>query len=194
METTAELVEYRDDATGGHISRTSKYIKALIDELLTRGLFKEQTGSWNIDQLVLSAQLHDVGKITIADRILKKPGKLTEDEFEEMKKHTVMGGNIIERMQAKIAEKTFLDYARIFAIYHHERWDSAGYPNGLKGEDIPLLARLMSLIDVYDALISKRPYKEPFTREEALAIIKDGKGTQFDPVLTDLFLSVADRL
>nr|AGS54054.1 hypothetical protein [uncultured bacterium contig00048] len=193
LETMAELVEYRDHETGGHIERTSKYLKILIDELLLRGLYRDQTLSWNINQMILSAQLHDVGKIAIDDSILNKPGKLTEAEFEKMKKHTTFGYEIIERIQMKSNEKEFLDYAKIFTLYHHEKWNGKGYPHGLKGETIPLAARLMAIIDVYDALISKRPYKEPFTHEEAIKIITEGRGTQFDPVLTDLFLSIAER-
>ena len=193
MEAIAELVEFRDDATGGHIGRTSEFLRALLAEMTARGLFKDQTASWNIEQMVLSAQLHDVGKIAIADSILRKPGKLTREEFREMEKHTLIGGEIIERIQRKTNERGFLDSARVFALYHHERWDGTGYPQGLKGGEIPLPARLMALIDVYDALISKRPYKEPMTHEEALKIIAEGRGTQFDPVLTDLFLKVASR-
>ena len=194
METIAELVERRDDATGGHITRTSKYLKIFIDVVLESDVFREKTASWNIDQMVLSAQLHDVGKIAIDDSILRKPGKLTNEEFEAMKKHTVLGGEIIKEIQDKTEEHEFLDYAFTFAVYHHERWDGNGYPYKMKGEEIPLPARLMAIIDVYDALISKRPYKEPFTKEQALEIIKDGKGSHFDPVLADLFISISDLL
>ncbi|MDR2934924.1 MAG: transporter substrate-binding domain-containing protein, partial [Candidatus Adiutrix sp.] len=193
METIAELVESRDGETGGHIERTSGILRIMLAEMTARGLFKGQTASWNIGQMVLSAQLHDVGKIAIADDILRKPGKLTRAEGREMEKHALIGGEIIERIMKKTSENEFLEYARIFALHHHERWDGLGYPQGLKGGEIPLPARLMAIIDVYDALISKRPYKEPLTHEEALKIISEGRGTQFDPVLTDLFLSVAAR-
>jgi HD-GYP domain-containing protein (c-di-GMP phosphodiesterase class II) len=193
METMAELVEYRDNNTGGHIERTSKYVKIFIDELLARGIYKEQTSSWNSSKMMLSAQLHDVGKIAINDSILNKPGKLTAEEFEKMKKHTVFGAEIIERIQMKARERKFLDCARIFTLYHHERWDGKGDPYGIKGKTIPHLARLIAIIDVYDALISKRSYKEAYTHKEALEIIRAGKGTQFDPILTELFLSLADR-
>jgi HD-GYP domain-containing protein (c-di-GMP phosphodiesterase class II) len=191
METMAGLVEYRDAPTGGHIERTSHYLEIMINELLARGLYKDQSASWNVDQMVLSAQLHDVGKIAIDDSILNKPGKLTKEEFEKMKRHTIVGNEIIERIQKKTHEKKFLDYAKIFALYHHERWDGNGYPYGLKGEEIPLPARLMAIIDVYDALVSKRSYKEPFSHEEATRIITEGSGSQFDPILTGLFLFVA---
>jgi len=194
LETVAELVENRDDVTGGHIMRTSKYLKKFIEALRSNSLYNEQTSLWNAPQMVLSAQLHDVGKIAIADSILRKPGKLSEDEFKIMQDHTVLGGEIIKGIQQKSGEKEFLDYAHIFAVYHHEKWDGSGYPYGLAGEKIPLPARLMAIIDVYDALISKRPYKEPFSHEEAIKIISDGKGSHFDPHLTEIFLTIAARL
>ncbi|MCL2185905.1 MAG: HD domain-containing protein [Treponema sp.] len=193
METIAELVECRDGSTGEHISRTSRYLKFFTNALLASGLYKEQTASWNIEQMVLSAQLHDVGKIAIDDSILRKPGKLTDEEFNTMKKHTLSGGEIIKKIQEKTGEREFLDYAFIFAVYHHEKWDGKGYPYGLAGEKIPLPARIMAIIDVYDALISERPYKKAFSHEEAIGIIKDGRGTHFDPLLTDLFVSVFDK-
>ena len=193
METMAELVEYRDGTTGGHIERTSGYLALLLDELIARGLFKEQTAAWDIRQMVLSAQLHDVGKVAIPDNILCKPGVLTREEFEQMKRHTVVGCEIIEKIQTKTSEKDFLDFAKIFATYHHERWDGTGYPTGMKGTEIPLEARLMAIIDVYDALISERPYKKACPHEEAVKIIEEGKGTHFDPILTELFLDVIGR-
>jgi len=198
METIAELVERRDNATGGHITRTSRYLKILINKMLEKKLYHGQTASWNkknnIEQIILSAQLHDVGKIAIDDIILRKPGKLTHEEFETMKQHTILGGEIIKEIQSKTGEQEFLDSAFIFAVYHHEKWDGSGYPYGIAGDKIPLPARLMTLIDVYDALISQRAYKEPFSHEEAVKIIKEGKGSHFDPVLTELFLSVSNQL
>ena len=192
METMAELVERRDDTTGGHIARTSRYLHILIQTLLENGLYREQTVSWHIDQMVLSANLHDVGKIAIDDNILRKPGKLTPEEFEIMKKHTIFGGEIIKTIQEKTGEREFLDYASVFAVYHHEKLDGSGYPYGIAGEQIPLPARLMAIIDVYDALISERPYKKALSHEEAVKIIQDGKGAHFDPQLTDLFVFVSN--
>jgi len=194
METIAELVERRDDATGGHINRTSKLLDKFINAALANGIYKEQTSLWNIEEMILSAQLHDVGKIAIDDSILRKSGKLTDEEYEKMKSHTILGGEIIREIQAKTGEQEFLNYAFIFAVYHHEKWDGSGYPYRKAGEDIPLPARFMAIIDVYDALISERPYKKPFSHEEAIRIIKEGKGTHFDPLLTDLFISVAKQL
>jgi putative two-component system response regulator len=167
------------------------YLKIIIDTIIERGLYSIQTSSWNTEQMILSSQLHDVGKIAIDDSILRKPGKLTEDEFEIMKKHTILGGEIIKDIQKKTGEREFLDYAYIFAVYHHEKWDGSGYPYGISGDKIPLPARIMAIIDVYDALISERPYKKPFSHEEAIKIIKDGKGSHFDPALIELFLSVS---
>ena len=190
METIADLVERRDDATGGHVSRTSGYLKIIIDEIIKKGLYSDQTALWNINQMVMSAQLHDVGKIAIDDSILRKPSKLDKDEFEKMKKHTIFGGQIIKEIQEKTSESEFLNYAYIFAVYHHERWDGLGYPHGIIGEKIPLPARLMAIIDVYDALVSERPYKKAYPHEEAIKIINEGKGSQFDPYLVKIFISL----
>jgi putative two-component system response regulator len=129
-----------------------------------------------------------VGKIAISDLILQKPGRLTPEEFEEMKKHAAFGVQIIEKIEASTSACDFLKYAKIFAGTHHEKWDGTGYPNGLKGEEIPLPGRIMALTDVYDALTSDRPYKEAFTHEDAVKIILEGRGSHFDPALTDAFL------
>ncbi|MDR0198074.1 MAG: response regulator [Oscillospiraceae bacterium] len=189
LETVAELVECRDDITGGHIERTQNYLKILLEGLKKRDIYAEETKDWDIDLLIQSAQLHDVGKISISDNILCKPGKLTPEEFEEMKNHTLFGGKVIERIQERTTSQTFLDYTRTMAITHHEKWDGTGYPHGLKGKGIPLEGRLMAIVDVYDALVSERPYKKPFSHEEAVRIIKEGSGTQFEPTLVDLFLA-----
>jgi HD-GYP domain-containing protein (c-di-GMP phosphodiesterase class II) len=193
METIADLVERRDDTTGGHISRTSSYLKIFIDLMFKQGLYRGQTESWDIDQLVLSAQLHDVGKIAIDDSILRKPARLDKDEFEKMKKHTIFGGEIIKEIQKKTTESEFLNHAYVFAVYHHEKWDGSGYPYGIAGENIPLPARIMAIIDVYDALISERPYKKAFSHEEAIKIIKEGKGLHFDPDLASMFISASKQ-
>jgi putative two-component system response regulator len=143
--------------------------------------------------LLQSSQLHDVGKIAISDRILQKPGKLDPDEFEEMKKHAAFGVQIIERIEASASGiSDFLKYAKIFAGTHHEKWDGSGYPNGLAEKNIPLQGRIMALADVYDALVSERPYKKAFSQQEAMTIIQDGRGTQFDPVLTDVFIKIME--
>ncbi|MCL2095393.1 MAG: response regulator [Oscillospiraceae bacterium] len=194
MATVSELIEYRGDVTDGHIERTQRFLEILIKGMIANGLYSGETGGWDVGQVVQAAQLHDVGKIAINERILQKPEKLTEEEFEQIKKHTLFGETVIESIQKKTAESEFLSYAKVLSLYHHERWNGEGYPYGLKGEDIPLLARLMSIVDVYDALISERPYKQPYTHEEAVDIIKEGSGVQFEPALVDLFLSVKDEL
>jgi putative two-component system response regulator len=193
LKTVADLVEGRDDATGGHIGRTQFYLQVLINAMQELGLYREQMLNWDTNLMLQSSQLHDVGKISIADSILKKPGKLTPEEFEEIKKHTTLGVNIIERIAADIPENDFLLYAKIFAGTHQEKWDGSGYPQGLAGEDIPLPGRLMAIADVYDALTSDRPYKKAFSHEDAVRIIIEGKGTHFDPVLVDVFEQVADQ-
>jgi putative two-component system response regulator len=193
LKTMAELVECRDDITGGHIERTQSYLGTLLDAMQKQGVYREEMATWDVKLVLQSAQLHDVGKIAIKDGILNKPGKLTPEEFEEIKKHTTFGGTVIDKIKESTSEQAFLEYAKIFALTHHEKWDGTGYPYGLKGEEIPLLGRIMAIADVYDALVSDRPYKKAFSHEEAVQIIMDGKGTHFDPILADLFFSVADE-
>jgi putative two-component system response regulator len=195
LKTMSELVEWRDDITGGHIERTQSYLKTLLFALEERGIYKEEVEKLGDDiSIVLqSAQLHDVGKIAIKDSILNKPGKLTPEEFEEIKKHAAFSGTVIEKIMESTSDQAFLEHAKVFAVTHHEKWDGSGYPKGLKGEEIPLLGRLMAIADVYDALRSDRPYKKAFPHEEAVKIITDGRGTHFDPILVDLFLDVADE-
>jgi len=194
LKTMAELVECHDDITGGHIERTQRGIKILLEEIENSGVYREELRGWDMDLLLQSSQLHDVGKISINDSILKKPGKLTDEEFNEMKKHTSFGEQIIEKIEALARESEFLNYAKIFAASHHEKWDGSGYPRGLKGNEIPLLGRIMAIADVYDALTSERPYKKPFTHEEAVRIITEGSGTQFDPALVESFVKSSWRL
>jgi putative two-component system response regulator len=193
LKTIAELVECRDDITGGHIERTQKGIKILLEEIKKNGVYREETKGWDVDLLLQSSQLHDVGKISINDNILKKPGKLTTEEFNEMKKHASFGEEIIEKIEALAKESDFLNYAKIFAASHHEKSDGSGYPRGLKGNAIPLLGRIMAIADVYDALTSVRPYKKAFSHEEAVRIITEGSGAQFDPTLVEVFVRAADQ-
>jgi len=189
----AEMVESRDDTTGCHIQRTQHGVKVLLNEIERRGLWANETRSWNKELLLQSCQLHDLGKVGISDAILKKPGKLTADEFDEIKKHAILGKEIIEKAQSMTNVSDFLGYAKIFASSHHEYWDGSGYPYGLKGEEIPLLGRIMAIADVYDALISIRPYKPAYPHQEAVRIIRERRGTQFDPTLVDIFIESADR-
>jgi len=188
-----DLVESRDSATGGHVARTQRNLKALIEKLQDLELYQEEMQEWDLEILLPSAQLHDVGKIANMDSILNKMGALTTDEFEEIKKHVELGVKIIERIEAQTSDNDFLQYAKIFAGAHHEKWDGSGYPKGLAGKDIPLLGRLMAIVDVYDALTFIRPYKEALSHEEAVQIILKGRGSHFDPVLVDVFMQVADQ-
>ena len=188
LETVAEMVECRDDITGGHIERTQNYLRLLVKRSIQNDVYSNELKEWNIDQFVMSSQLHDVGKINIKDSILMKPGKLTDEEFESMKNHTTFGKGIIERIESKTKENKFLEHAKLMATYHHEKWDGSGYPYGTKGKDIPLQGRLMAIVDVYDALTNDRPYKRAFSHAEALDIIKKGRGSHFDPMLCDVFI------
>jgi len=188
LETVAELVESRDNITGGHIGRTQSYLKLLVELALDNDIYVDELSTWDIDLFVMSSQLHDVGKISISDSILMKPGKLTDEEFSSMKDHTSFGRDIIKKIEIKTKENAFLEHARLLAVSHHEKWNGSGYPHGLKGEDIPLQGRLMAIVDVYDALTNDRPYKKAFSHEEALEIIKEGNGSHFDPLLCDIFI------
>jgi len=193
LKTIAELVECRDDITGGHIERTQRGIRIMLEEIEKSGVYSEETKGWDVELLLQSSQLHDVGKMSISDNILKKPGYLTDEEFNEMKKHTNFGEQIIEKIMVMTKENDFLYYAKIFAASHHEKWDGTGYHRGLKGNEIPLLGRIMAIADVYDALTSVRPYKKAFSHEESVRIITQGSGTQFDPELVKVFFKNAHR-
>lgn len=193
LYTMGELVEYRDVITGKHIARTQAYLQILLNALIESNNYINDVDTWDFDLVLQSAQLHDVGKIAIKDDILLKPSKLTDDEYETIKTHTTHGKNIIDEIKTKTSEQEFLDYAMIFAGSHHEKWDGTGYPDGLKGEEIPLLGRAMAIVDVYDALISNRPYKQAIPHNDAIGIIIEGSGTQFDPSMVDIFLKVTDQ-
>ncbi|MDR1685133.1 MAG: response regulator [Desulfovibrio sp.] len=192
LATVSDMVECKDNRTGGHVIRTQMYLELLVNKMLEEKVYEDLMSSWDIDLFILSAQLHDVGKIAISDAILNKPGKLTPEEFEEMKTHVSIGVGTIDKIAKKTTERAFLRYARSIAAAHHEKWDGSGYPLGLRGNDIPLEGRLMAIADVYDALISPRPYKPPLTTKEAEEILNDGRGSHFDPALIDVFRLVAD--
>jgi putative two-component system response regulator len=183
----AELVEHRDQVTGGHIERTTKYLEILVNEMLKSGIYSEEASQWNLSLLIPSAQLHDVGKIVVPDHILNKPGKLTDEEFAVVKKHASEGLSIINEIKQKSDDDGFLDYAEKFAGYHHEKWNGSGYPFGLAGDDIPLEGRVLAIADVYDALVSERPYKKSFSHEQAVQIINESSGSHFDPKCVELF-------
>jgi putative two-component system response regulator len=193
MSTVADLVEFRDDSTGGHTKRTQLYYKALVDWLIENSLFSDTISKWDLEHLYQSVQLHDLGKIGISDLILNKSGNLTLEEFEIMKEHVAIGVGAIERIMEKTSEHSYLDHALLVVGSHHEKWNGSGYPNGLKENDIPLEGRLMAIADVYDALVSERPYKKKLTHEVACVIIEEGSGTHFDPMLVDAFRDVKEE-
>ncbi len=196
INSLATLAEYRDPETGGHIKRTQNYVKALAIKLQGHPKFGDFFNANTIEQLFKSAPLHDIGKVGVRDSILLKPGKLTDEEFEEMKKHTQYGSDTIFRVELELGDalaQSFLSFAREIAYTHQEKWDGSGYPQGLKGEEIPISGRLMALADVYDALISRRVYKPPFTHSKAVEIITEGKGRHFDPDIVDAFLDIHEE-
>ena len=189
----ADMVESRDEVTGGHVERTTRYVNILLRRAMSMDLYADEMRSWDFEQVVSSAKLHDIGKITISDLILNKPGKLSPEEFEIMKTHAIEGEKIIDKIIEQTGEDTFLRHAKLFAGYHHERWDGLGYPYGLKAEEIPLQGRIMAVADVYDALTSVRPYKKAFSHEHSTEIIMENAGKQFDPNLAKVFFEVKDK-
>lgn len=188
IHTLSDLIECRDGLTGGHVARTQKYLKILIDGLTQSNCYEDELQGIDADLLIESAQLHDIGKIGIPDMILNKPGKLTEEEFEVIKGHTTIGEKAINGAMQMTRSKEFLECAAIVAISHHEKWDGSGYPYGLKGKEIPLVGRLMAIADVYDALVSERPYKKALPHETAVSIIANETEKHFDPRLIDIFM------
>ena len=187
----ADMVEIRDNMTSGHLTRTRKYLELMLNQLIEDKIYLHIISTWDLDYIYASAQLHDVGKLAISDAILNKPSKLTVDEFNEMKRHPAAGVETLLKIQNSMVHDAFMRHALVFAGTHHEKWDGTGYPAGLRGEDIPLEGRLMAIADVYDALISSRPYKKPSTIAEAERVIAMGSGTHFDPVLVDVFKKLA---
>ena len=190
VDLLAVVVEYRDDQTGGHINRTRRYIAVMMESMIRNGIYQDEIAQWDQRLVVLSSALHDVGKLAIPDSILLKPGPLNPTERAIMQKHPEYGGRIIARVEQGTMERAFIEHAKIMALTHHEAWNGSGYPLGLAGTDIPLQGRLMALADVYDALLCERPYKPPMTREEAAAIMHNGSGSAFEPVLVEMFLNM----
>ena len=191
--TMASLAETRDSDTGNHIRRTQHYVKALAQRLKTHPRFASFLSDSTIELLFKSAPLHDIGKVGIPDRILLKPGRFTPEEFDIMKAHTTLGRDAIEHAEKQLGmEVEFLHLAKDIAYYHQEKWDGSGYPTGKRGDDIPISARLMAVADVYDALISRRVYKEGMSHEKALGIIVEGRGSHFDPDIVDAFVALQD--
>ena len=194
MIALGSLAETRDNETGNHIRRTQNYIKLLAETMREHPRFEGQLSAETIELLYKSAPLHDIGKVGIPDRILQKPAKLDPEEFEVMKTHTTLGRDAILAAERNLGSPaSFLALARDIAWSHHEKWDGTGYPRGLSGDDIPVPGRLMAIPDVYDALISERVYKRAFSHEEAVELIRQGTGIQFDPDIALAFLRISEQ-
>ncbi len=190
----AEIVENRDDNTGGHIRRTAGYVESIARELQKQGSYRDILTDGYINDIIVAAPLHDIGKIHISDAVLNKPGKLTQEEFEIMKTHTTAGQKLLEHAKEELGESGYLNTAVEMAAYHHEWWNGGGYPYGISGDEIPLCARIMAVADVFDALTSKRCYKDAMPLEKAYAIIREESGTHFDPVVAEAFLAADIRV
>ncbi len=186
----ANEAELRDTDTGLHLERTQRYVFLLTSELSRNEKYMPYLTPRYCHDIALASVLHDIGKVGISDTILLKPGKLNKQEFDEIKKHPVLGARLIDQLISRLSFETFFSIARQLALYHHEKWDGTGYPEGLSGNTIPLSARIMSLCDVYDALRSNRPYKSAMSHNESVDIIKDMRETHFDPEIVDVFLSI----
>lgn len=188
------LAEFRDECTGNHIRRTQEYVRALAQGLSVFPGYADRLTDAAIDLMAKTAPLHDVGKIAIPDHILLKPGKLSEDEFAIMKTHAQRGDEMLARAGQLMGQQgDYFEVARQIARHHHEKWDGSGYPDGLAGEAIPLPARLMAVADVYDALTTRRPYKEPMSHEQAYNLLEKGSGRHFDPLLIEVFRGIQRR-
>ena len=192
LEVLATIIEYRSLESGAHIRRTTLLTEVIVAKMLSMDYFKAALMNENIHSLVKASALHDIGKISIADSILLKPGRLTPDEFDVIKTHTSIGKDIIDSISSTLPDSDmYLKYATDICHFHHERWDGKGYPCGLKGEEIPLAARIVSVVDVYDALVSPRCYKVAFSLEKSLDLILEGRSAQFDPNIIDIITEIS---
>ncbi len=189
----AKLAQSRDDDTGKHLERVQEYCFILSVQLAKDSKYKDSVTPKFIENIVNASPLHDIGKVGISDLILLKPGPLTDEEYAIMKTHTKIGAETLESVDRKFGNNTFIEMGKVIARSHHEKWDGTGYPDRLVGNDIPLAARIMAIADVFDAISTKRSYKDPFPHERCIEIIKEGSGTQFDPDLVEAFLKVTDK-
>lgn len=194
LTSLGSLAEYRDPETGEHIKRTQIIVQRIAEELQKNPKFADTITPEYIENLATAAPLHDIGKVGIHDRILRKPGTLTQDEREIMMQHPQMGYDVLQEATKELHDSPMVRIAAEMALGHHEHWNGEGYPNHKKENDIPIGARIMAVADVYDALVSKRPYKEPYPHKVAVEEIIKGRGTQFDPDVVDAFLSIAEQL
>ncbi len=195
MHVMISFAEFRDEETGNHVKRTQEYVRTLATQLLAQGRHTDVLNPDAIDRIARSAPLHDIGKVAIPDHILLKPGRLDPDELVVMRTHAMKGWEMLKRATLRLPNEDadFLHNAMDIARYHHEKWDGSGYPDGLVGEQIPLPARLMAVADVYDALISTRPYKKPMSHEAAVNLIREGTGAHFDPEVVEAMNATLDR-
>lgn len=188
------LVESKDGSTGGHVKRTTAYVELLAEELRNRGHYRDILTKDYIRNLCEAAPMHDIGKMAVPDVVLQKPGKLTDEEFEIIKQHATNGGRIIEETFGNLGDKQYTQMAYQVAKYHHEKWNGRGYPEGLIGREIPLCARIMAVADVFDAVAEKRCYRDAMPLEKCFAIIEEGSGKDFDPIVAEVFLSIKDKV
>ena len=192
--TMANLIESRDGTTGEHVKRTSTYVSGFLNKLIEKGVYKEFLTKEFVNYVKRATPMHDIGKITISDIILQKPGRFTGEEYEIMKQHATAGSKLIKDNMSSIVDKKFVEIAANIAEYHHEKWNGEGYPSGLRGEEIPLCARIVAIADVYDALVAKRQYKEGMTAAEAIEIMQKDRGISFEPILLDVFVECLSEI
>jgi putative two-component system response regulator len=190
----ADLVECKDTFTGGHVLRTLKYLDVLGSKLIANSLFKDELSAESLENMVQASSFHDIGKIAVSDRILLKPDKLTPEEYDEIKKHTTIGANIIKAIYKRMPNSFYLVYAQLMAGGHHERYNGSGYPQALKGEQIPLCCRMMSVVNVFDACMTERYYRQALSAKQAYEVIIEGRGEEFDPIIVDNFVSIYENL
>lgn len=191
--TLANMIESRDGTTGEHVKRTSVYTKFLIDKLIENDIYTDELTAENIDNIIKAAPMHDIGKITIEDSILRKPNRLNPAEYEIMKTHSAAGGDLIKSNLNAVASEEFVKVAYEMARHHHEYWNGNGYPDGIAGDKIPLSARILAVADVYDALTARRVYKEPMSTEKAISIMNENSG-QYEPILLEVFTKSQEEL
>jgi response regulator RpfG family c-di-GMP phosphodiesterase len=192
--TMADMVEGRDSDTGDHVQKTAAYADIILKGLKRKGYYTDQLTDKFVSDVVQSAPLHDIGKINVSDTILNKPGKLTDEEFKIMKTHATSGRDLLNKAISTVHGESYLQEGRNLATFHHEKWNGRGYPEGLSGEEIPLSARVMAVADVFDALVSKRVYKDAMPFDKAVSIIREDAGTHFDPKVVDAFLDSLDEV
>ena len=190
----ANLIENRDNNTGGHIKRTVEYVRLITDELKERGLYSEILTKDYVENLLKAAPMHDIGKVSVPDAILCKPGKLTDDEYAAMKKHAERGGDIVRETFRNFGKEDYRQMAFEVARFHHEKWNGKGYPDGISGEDIPLCARIMAVADVFDAISENRCYRPAMPMDKCFAIMEDGKGKDFDPIIAGVFIEIREKV